>query len=115
MSSVYSPGMAYTIGAIKLVPVLQRISAGSRCHCRTNGVISNAIRLILFKMKKMITLMLDSLFLDNHQPVVGSIYSCCITLAVASMCISGLSIIIDISLDFSLGRSCIGTYVPPAL
>lgn len=74
MSSVYSPGMACTIGTIRLVPVLRGISAGSRCHCRTNGVISTAIRLILFKLKKMISLMLDRLLLDNLQLGVGFIY-----------------------------------------
>lgn len=89
MSSVYSPGIACTIGAIRLVPVLQGISAGSRCHCRTNGVIRTAIRPILFKLKKkMIALMLDSLLLDNLQLDVGFVYSHHIILAVASMSIN---------------------------
>lgn len=91
MSSVYSPGIACTIGAIRLVPVLQGISAGSRCHCRTNGVIRTAIRPILFKLKKkMIALILDSLLLDNLQLDVGFVYSHHIILAVASMSINRL-------------------------
>lgn len=111
MSSVYSPGMACTIGAIRLVPVLRGISAGSRCHCRTNGVISTAIRLILFKLKKMITLPLDSLLLDNLQPDVGSVCSHGVTLAVTSICISMyLRTIVDIQVEFTLASSCIGSY-----
>lgn len=73
MSSVYSPGPACTFGAIGLVPVLSGISAGSRCHCRTNGVISTAIRLIPLRLKKMIILMPDSLLLDGLQPDVVSV------------------------------------------
>lgn len=74
--------------------VLMGISTGSRCHCRTNGVISTAIRLILFKLKKkMVILMLGSLLLDNHQPDVGSVCSHYIKWAVASQCITSLFII----------------------